>query len=100
MCLSGIKVIWKLHSLKAQAMSTTQGDVSSPRAMICVEDKPDHLLVLVHGIMGRYTNFVHGIRKLELHYLEDVWIDIESHGVVFDVLKSIIGALVNIMWIN
>ncbi|KAG6407282.1 hypothetical protein SASPL_130268 [Salvia splendens] len=51
--LAGLKVIRKHHSLKAQAMSTTQGDLSSPTAMINLEDKPDHLLVLVHGIMGR-----------------------------------------------
>ncbi|KAG6383944.1 hypothetical protein SASPL_156265 [Salvia splendens] len=49
----GLKGIWKHHSLKAQAMSTTQGDLSSSTAMINLEDKPDHLLVLVHGIMGR-----------------------------------------------
>lgn len=54
-------------------MSTTQGDVSSPMAMISVDEKPDHLLVLVHGIMGRYTNFVLGVKKLELCYMENVW---------------------------
>lgn len=51
--LAGLKAIWKHQSVKAQAMSTTQGDLSSPTAMINLEDKPDHLLVLVHGIMGR-----------------------------------------------
>lgn len=56
MHLAGIKMIWKQQSDKAQAMSTTQGNLSSPTPMINVEDKPDHLLVLVHGIMGRYAH--------------------------------------------
>ncbi|KAH6773621.1 Hydrolase-like protein family [Perilla frutescens var. hirtella] len=56
---SGIKVIWKHHSVKAQAMRTTQGDISSPRPMINVEDKPDHLLVLVHGIMGSPSDWTY-----------------------------------------
>ncbi|KAK6150004.1 hypothetical protein DH2020_017529 [Rehmannia glutinosa] len=49
---SGIKSIWKLQSFTAKAMTTTQGNLSSPGAMINDEVKPDHLLVLVHGIMG------------------------------------------------
>ncbi|XP_042006433.1 uncharacterized protein LOC121755218 isoform X2 [Salvia splendens] len=56
---SGLKVIRKHHSLKAQAMSTTQGDLSSPTAMINLEDKPDHLLVLVHGIMGSPSDWTY-----------------------------------------
>ncbi|XP_042010440.1 uncharacterized protein LOC121759019 isoform X1 [Salvia splendens] len=55
-CLKGI---WKHHSLKAQAMSTTQGDLSSSTAMINLEDKPDHLLVLVHGIMGSPSDWTY-----------------------------------------
>ncbi|XP_042010442.1 uncharacterized protein LOC121759019 isoform X3 [Salvia splendens] len=56
---SGLKGIWKHHSLKAQAMSTTQGDLSSSTAMINLEDKPDHLLVLVHGIMGSPSDWTY-----------------------------------------
>ncbi|XP_042006435.1 uncharacterized protein LOC121755218 isoform X4 [Salvia splendens] len=40
-------------------MSTTQGDLSSPTAMINLEDKPDHLLVLVHGIMGSPSDWTY-----------------------------------------
>ncbi|KAG8385443.1 hypothetical protein BUALT_Bualt03G0045800 [Buddleja alternifolia] len=49
---SGIKNIWKHQSVRAQAMSTTQGNLASPKDIVNVEDKPDHLLILVHGIMG------------------------------------------------
>lgn len=38
-------------------MSTAQG--TSPRGNINVKDEPDHLLVLVHGIMGRYAYFLY-----------------------------------------
>lgn len=35
-------------------MSTTQGNIASPRGIVKMEDQPDHLLVLVHGILARY----------------------------------------------
>lgn len=35
-------------------MTTTQGDVASPMGSSNVDREPDHLLVLVHGIMSRY----------------------------------------------
>lgn len=38
-------------------MSTTQGNVGSPRGIVNVKDEPDHLLVLVHGILARYISF-------------------------------------------
>ncbi|PIN18828.1 putative alpha/beta hydrolase [Handroanthus impetiginosus] len=56
---SGIKNTWKGQSLEARAMSTTEGNLSSPRIMINVEDKPDHLLVLVHGIMGSPSDWTY-----------------------------------------
>ncbi|CAI9269264.1 unnamed protein product [Lactuca saligna] len=37
-------------SLRAQAMSTTQGNFTSPRSANSVKEEHDHLLVLVHGI--------------------------------------------------
>ncbi|KAL6567361.1 hypothetical protein OROGR_001029 [Orobanche gracilis] len=52
MAFSGIKSIWKHQSIKAQAMTTAEENLSSPVAMMDDEVKPDHLLVLVHGIMG------------------------------------------------
>ncbi|KAI3456158.1 hypothetical protein Pfo_012821 [Paulownia fortunei] len=56
---SGLKNIWKRQSLKAHTMTTTQGNLSSPGATINVEDKPDHLLVLVHGIMGSPSDWTY-----------------------------------------
>ncbi|KAI3510590.1 hypothetical protein L1887_17704 [Cichorium endivia] len=45
----GINGVWK-QGLRAQAMSTTQGNITSPRSANHVKEEPDHLLVLVHGI--------------------------------------------------
>ncbi|KAL7089128.1 hypothetical protein ACP275_13G169900 [Erythranthe tilingii] len=56
---SVVKNIWKCRSLKAQSMSITQGNVSSPTIVINVEDKPDHLVVLVHGIMGSPSDWTY-----------------------------------------
>ncbi|KAL2524253.1 Hydrolase-like protein family [Abeliophyllum distichum] len=56
-CLYGTNNIWKHQNLKAQAMSTTQG--TSPRSIISVKDEPDHLLVLVHGIMGSPSDWTY-----------------------------------------
>ncbi|KAL0398471.1 UNVERIFIED_CONTAM: putative lipase ROG1 [Sesamum radiatum] len=54
-----IKSIWKSKSLKAEAMSKTQGNLSSPRAITKVEDKPEHLLVLVHGILASPSDWTY-----------------------------------------
>ncbi|GER24497.1 alpha/beta-Hydrolases superfamily protein [Striga asiatica] len=56
---SGIRSIWKHQSFKALAMTTTEGNFSSPRAMAKDEVKPDHLLVLVHGIMGSPSDWTY-----------------------------------------
>lgn len=54
---SGKKIGTKHQNLKAQAMSTTQG--TSPRGNISMKDEPDHLLVLVHGIMGSPSDWTY-----------------------------------------
>ncbi|KAA8515117.1 hypothetical protein F0562_018296 [Nyssa sinensis] len=56
---TGINNIWKNQSLRAHAMSTTQGSFASPRGIINVEDEPDHLLVLVHGILGSPSDWTY-----------------------------------------
>ncbi|KAL3851383.1 hypothetical protein ACJIZ3_013265 [Penstemon smallii] len=56
---SGINNIWKCQSLRAQAMSTTQGNFASPRSILKVEDKPEHLLVLVHGILASPSDWTY-----------------------------------------
>nr|GLL30361.1 uncharacterized protein LOC109153985 [Ipomoea trifida] len=56
----GVNNIWKSQNLRAYAMSASQGVVPLPRGIIKVGDEPDHLLVLVHGIMGSYYyDYVH-----------------------------------------
>lgn len=34
-------------------MSTTEGGVMSPKVLMDTGDEPEHLLVLVHGILAR-----------------------------------------------
>ncbi|CAK9178237.1 unnamed protein product, partial [Ilex paraguariensis] len=56
---SGISNIWKHQNFRAHAMSTTQGNVASPKRIINVKDEPDHLLVLVHGILASPSDWTY-----------------------------------------
>ncbi|XP_052179474.1 uncharacterized protein LOC127792881 isoform X2 [Diospyros lotus] len=56
---AGVNNIWKHKSLRAQAMSTTEGNVASPKGNANVIDKPDHLLVLVHGILASPSDWIY-----------------------------------------
>ncbi|KAM7500705.1 hypothetical protein LguiA_025119 [Lonicera macranthoides] len=56
---SGINNTGKHQSARAQAMSTTQGNVGSPRGIFNVKDEPDHLLVLVHGILASPSDWIY-----------------------------------------
>ncbi|KAK6154772.1 hypothetical protein DH2020_009020 [Rehmannia glutinosa] len=40
-------------------MSTSQGNLASPRGSANMEDKPDHLLVLVHGILASPSDWTY-----------------------------------------
>lgn len=40
-------------------MSTTQGNLASPKGIVNSKDEPEHLLVLVHGILARYVCPLH-----------------------------------------
>ncbi|KAG9159476.1 hypothetical protein Leryth_011019 [Lithospermum erythrorhizon] len=55
----GVQNILKSESLKAHAMNATQGNVVSPRSSIRLNEEPDHLLVLVHGIMGSPSDWTY-----------------------------------------
>ncbi|XP_019157419.1 PREDICTED: uncharacterized protein LOC109153985 [Ipomoea nil] len=55
----GVNNIWKNQNLRAYAMSASQGVIPSPRGIIKVGDEPDHLLVLVHGIMGSPSDWTY-----------------------------------------
>jgi hypothetical protein len=52
---AGTNNSWRHQGRKAQAMGiTTQGNAASPRGISNSKNEPDHLLVLVHGILARY----------------------------------------------
>ncbi|KAF8411049.1 hypothetical protein HHK36_003588 [Tetracentron sinense] len=50
----GLNNIWKHPSLRVQAMSTTQGNVTTSKGIAKFKNEPDHLLVLVHGILASF----------------------------------------------
>ncbi|KAL3615125.1 hypothetical protein CASFOL_040786 [Castilleja foliolosa] len=58
---SGFKNICKHQNLRAQAMSTSQGNnLSLPRGIAKTDDvEPDHLLVLVHGILASPSDWIY-----------------------------------------
>ncbi|XP_031129926.1 putative lipase YDR444W [Ipomoea triloba] len=57
--------IWKNRRLKAFATSTTHGDVVLPNHIIHLEDEPDHLLVLVHGILASTSDWTYAQAELK-----------------------------------
>ncbi|KAF5729167.1 putative lipase [Tripterygium wilfordii] len=57
---SGTNTYWKHQGLKGQAMSTaTEGNFASSRGIINGSNKPDHLLVLVHGILASPSDWTY-----------------------------------------
>ncbi|CDP12796.1 unnamed protein product [Coffea canephora] len=55
----GIKKIWKHQGFRAHAMSSTQSNVASPKGIYKLKDEPDHLLVLVHGILASPSDWAY-----------------------------------------
>ncbi|KAG8635448.1 putative lipase YDR444W isoform X2 [Manihot esculenta] len=57
---SGINSYWKNQGLNAQAMNTaTQGNSASTREIVKGNSEPDHLLVLVHGILASPSDWTY-----------------------------------------
>ncbi|KAG5622411.1 hypothetical protein H5410_007629 [Solanum commersonii] len=56
LCFSGINNICRSQSFRAHAMGTTEGSVMSPKVLMDTGDEPEHLLVLVHGILASSCN--------------------------------------------
>ncbi|KAF5474521.1 hypothetical protein F2P56_006414 [Juglans regia] len=51
---------WRHQGLKAQAMgTTTQGNAASSRGIANAKNEPDHLLVLVHGILASPSDWIY-----------------------------------------
>ncbi|PHU09337.1 Reticulon-like protein B5 [Capsicum chinense] len=63
----GINNMWRSQSFGAHAMSTTKGSMMPPKALLDIEDGPEHLLVLVHDILARDLgpSFSLGFSQLE-----------------------------------
>ncbi|XP_024025639.1 uncharacterized protein LOC21389244 [Morus notabilis] len=56
----GVINSWRNQGLKAQAMSmTTEGNYGSSRGIADGKDGPDHLLVLVHGILASPSDWTY-----------------------------------------
>lgn len=56
-------------------MSGTRGNVVSARGSVNVRDEPDHLLVLVHGIMARYVATEKGFKPASPMVLHGIFCD-------------------------
>ncbi|XVF27502.1 hypothetical protein REPUB_Repub14bG0112900 [Reevesia pubescens] len=57
---SGTNSSWKHQGLRAQAMSTTtQGNFASSNSFANRKNEPDHLLVLVHGILASPSDWTY-----------------------------------------
>ncbi|XP_043701346.1 putative lipase YDR444W [Telopea speciosissima] len=56
---SGLKICPKHQSFGIKAMSTTQGNVATPKGVAKLKDEPDHLLVLVHGILASPSDWTY-----------------------------------------
>ncbi|KAK4711045.1 hypothetical protein R3W88_005558 [Solanum pinnatisectum] len=59
LCFSGINNICRSQSFRAHAMSTTEGSVMSPKVLMDTGDEPEHLLVLVHGILASPSDWTY-----------------------------------------
>ncbi|KAL3377118.1 hypothetical protein AABB24_003499 [Solanum stoloniferum] len=59
LCFSGINNICRSQSFRAHAMGTTEGSVMSPKVLMDTGDEPEHLLVLVHGILASPSDWTY-----------------------------------------
>ncbi|KAF2305296.1 hypothetical protein GH714_003532 [Hevea brasiliensis] len=56
----GVNSYWKNQGLRAQAMNTTtQGNFASRKGIVNGNNEPDHLLVLVHGILASPSDWTY-----------------------------------------
>ncbi|GMJ14173.1 UP9 [Hibiscus trionum] len=63
---SGTNSNWKHQGLRAQAMSTTtQGDFAASNRIGNGKNEPDHLLVLVHGILASPSDWTYAEAELK-----------------------------------
>ncbi|XP_057470710.1 uncharacterized protein LOC130759580 [Actinidia eriantha] len=90
--LAGMNSIWKQRSVRAQGMSTTQGNVVSPRGITNVRDEPDHLLVLVHGILASPSDWIYVEAELKRRLGKNFLIYASSRNTYTKTFAGIDGA--------
>ncbi|XP_075090230.1 uncharacterized protein LOC107829213 isoform X2 [Nicotiana tabacum] len=61
----GINSFWRNRSLRAQVMCSIERSVLSPSWLLDMEDKPEHLLVLVHGILASPSDWTYAQAELK-----------------------------------
>ncbi|KAJ4975368.1 hypothetical protein NE237_000474 [Protea cynaroides] len=61
----GLRISSKHSSLRVEAMSTTQGNVATHEGVAKLKDEPDHLLVLVHGILASPSDWIYAEAELK-----------------------------------
>ncbi|XAR48801.1 hypothetical protein NMG60_11031748 [Bertholletia excelsa] len=75
---AGVNSKRKHQALRAQGVRMTQGSLSSPRNIINVNDEPEHLLVLVHGLNGSPNDWVYVEAELKRHLGKDLLVYVSS----------------------
>ncbi|XP_058095598.1 uncharacterized protein LOC131241011 isoform X2 [Magnolia sinica] len=55
----GLNGSWKNMSFRVHAMSATQGNVATPKGISKLKHEPDHLVVLVHGILASPSDWTY-----------------------------------------
>uniref|UniRef100_A0A7N0RDE3 DUF676 domain-containing protein n=1 Tax=Kalanchoe fedtschenkoi TaxID=63787 RepID=A0A7N0RDE3_KALFE len=89
---SGKNSSWRSQDLKAQAMSTIQGSVSSSSGFRNAQDKPDHLLVLVHGILASPSDWIYVGAELERRLGKNFYIYASSSNTFTKTFTGIDGS--------
>ncbi|XP_058095602.1 uncharacterized protein LOC131241011 isoform X6 [Magnolia sinica] len=56
---AGLNGSWKNMSFRVHAMSATQGNVATPKGISKLKHEPDHLVVLVHGILASPSDWTY-----------------------------------------
>ncbi|CAM8991526.1 unnamed protein product [Rhodiola kirilowii] len=89
---SGINSSRASRDLKAQAMSTIPGNLSPSSGFKHAQDKPDHLLVLVHGILASPSDWIYFGAELERRLGKNFYIYASSSNTFTKTFTGIDGS--------
>ncbi|XP_042504008.1 uncharacterized protein LOC122081100 isoform X2 [Macadamia integrifolia] len=88
----GLRISSEHPSFRFQAMSTTQGNVTAPKGISKLKDEPDHLLVLVHGILASPSDWTYVEAELKKSLGNKFLIHASSSNTYSKTFRGIDGA--------